>query len=74
MKTIGDCVVGDEDVDFFDCDDFYEQLSPNDRAIVDLRRIGLNNHEIGETLGLSHKTVCDYVSRLRYKWRNMYGN
>lgn len=74
MKTIGDLIVGDEDVDFFDCDEFYESLSPEDQMIVGLRREGLNNYEIGTALGINYKTVSKRLTRMRYMWRNMYGN
>lgn len=74
VTSIGDCIVGDEDVNFFDCDDFYESLCPEDKTIVNLRREGLNNYEIGSVLGMTYKTVSKRLTRMRYMWRNMYGN
>jgi RNA polymerase sigma factor (sigma-70 family) len=74
LKTLGDCIVGDEDVDFFDCDDFYEKLSPEDKMIVDLRRIGLKNREIGTVVNMTDKTVSKHLIRMRNTWRKMYGN
>lgn len=74
LKTLGDCVVGDEDVDFFDCDEFYDQLSPEDKKIVDLRRVGLNNYEIESVTGMTYKTVSKHLIKMRHAWRKMYGN
>lgn len=74
LKTLGDCIIGEEDVDFFDCDDFYEKLSPEDKMIVDLRRIGLKNREIGTVVNMTDKTVSKHLIRMRNTWRKMYGN
>ena len=74
VSSIGDLIVGDEDVDFFDCDDFYDSLSTDYKAIVDLRRKGLNNYEIGTALGINYKTVSKHLTKMRHMWRKMYGN
>ncbi len=75
-KTLGECLVGDEDVDvnFFDCDKFYSKLDQKDREIVDLRRLGFKEKEIAEKLNVSRSLVSTRLGRLRHVWRKLYGN
>lgn len=73
-KTIGDFIVGDEDVEFFDCDKFYEKLSPKDREVVDLRRMGLSGRDIAKLKGCSEQSVSQRLRRLRRNWRKLYGD
>jgi DNA-binding NarL/FixJ family response regulator len=45
----------------------YEQLSPQERRVLDLVADGLTNRQIGEQLYLAEKTVKNYVSALLHK-------
>lgn len=73
-KTVADFVVGEEDVEFFDCAKFYDSLQPKDREVVDLKRMGLTGREIAELKGCSSQAVNQRLRRLRHKWRELYGD
>ena len=45
----------------------YEQLSPQERRVLDLVAEGLTNRQIAERLFLAEKTVKNYVSSLLHK-------
>lgn len=45
----------------------YEQLSPQEKRVLDLIADGLTNRQIGERLYLAEKTVKNYVSALLHK-------
>lgn len=50
-----------------DEDSRYEQLSPQEKRVLDLIADGLTNRQIGERLYLAEKTVKNYVSALLHK-------
>ena len=73
-KTVADFVIGEDDVDYFDCTEFYNQLTDADKEIVDLRRFGLSGVEIAKIRGCSQQAVSKHLTRLRHKWRELYGD
>lgn len=71
--TLGEFVVGDEDVDFVDYDSFYKRLSPLDKEIVKNRQFGLSCREIGEKLGYSTSHINQHLRIIRHLWRKVNG-
>lgn len=72
--TLADCITGEEEIDFIDCEPFYNQLSPKDKQIVDYRQQGLTTVEIGEKMGCAQSTVSTRLRNLRTLWRTLNGN
>lgn len=72
--TIGDFLIGDEDIDYIDYDAFYNQLSPQNKELVDLKRIGLTARDIAHMKGCSEQAITKRLRKLRRKWRKLYGD
>jgi RNA polymerase sporulation-specific sigma factor len=67
-NTIGDTLVGEEDVPFFDVDTFVEKLNPNDQEVFDLLMKGFNGVQIANKIGISPQRAHQQVRRLRKVW------
>lgn len=65
--TLGDILVGDSDVDWVDVGGLYNLLTEQERVIVDMKRMGLNQREIAERLGVSRQTVCTHLRRAKLR-------
>lgn len=72
--TFGDLLVGESDVQYFDTEDFRNQLSPREKECFDLLVAGLTPTEIGRKLGLSRQNVNYHLRKLRLLWEKTYGN
>lgn len=72
--TIGDCIIGDEDVNFVDFDSFYDQLSPINKEVVRCKQLGMTNAEIAEKLGCSRQNITKRLRHLNHKWRMLNGD
>jgi RNA polymerase sporulation-specific sigma factor len=68
-RTIGDTIVGDEDVNWVDTDSIFNNLTPREREILDLRRMGWTNKAIAEQFGVSEQAIHKKVRKLRALWR-----
>lgn len=55
--SLGDTIVGMEDIDYIDWDGFWNSLSLNEKKIVYLRMNGYNQKEIGRILGVSRSLI-----------------
>ena len=69
--SLGDCIVGSEDVDWVDVDGIRGSLSCADQQIFDLKRSGMKTKEIAERLGCSDRVV---TKRLRQMKLQVEGN
>lgn len=67
-------VAGSEDIDFVDCERFYQALQPKERQIVEYRKMGLTNKEIGEKFGVKENTISMRLRKLRFLWRDLNGD
>lgn len=72
--TLGDLLVGDEDVDYVDFDAFYDTLTPTQQKIVKYRLAGLNFNEISSKLGISKQASWNYKRKLKHAWRKVHGD
>lgn len=72
--TFGDMLVGESDVEYFDIDDFYNQLTPREKECFDLLKLGLKPVEIGRKLGISRQLVNYHLRLLRLRWEKVYGD
>jgi RNA polymerase sigma factor (sigma-70 family) len=64
-STLGDVLVGDSDVDWFDYESFYDVLTEKERVIVDMKLQGLTGREIAKTIGGSNQNVSACLRRAR---------
>lgn len=71
--TLGELLVGESDVDFFDMSELYERVSPLDREILRLRKQGLSNVQIGKQVGRSSERINQRLRRLRRIYNEIYG-
>ena len=55
--SLGDTIVGMEDIDYIDWDGFWNSLSLKEKKIVYLRMNGRNQKEIGRILGISRSLI-----------------
>lgn len=65
-------LVGDSDVNYFNGEPFYSQLTPRQLQILELRGQGKSNREIGELFGISESNVGRQVRRMKWLWRKIY--
>jgi RNA polymerase sigma factor (sigma-70 family) len=72
--TIGNFIVGEDDVDYVDDENFYKKLSPMDREIVELRKFGYSSREISKKFNVSEQLISQHLIKMRHTWRKMYGN
>jgi RNA polymerase sporulation-specific sigma factor len=72
--TLGELLVGDEDVPYVDVDDFYERLNPADKQIFDMMQSGLKGVQIAEILGISPQRIHQKVRRIRKVWMKLNGD
>lgn len=55
--SLGDTIVGMENIEYIDWDGFWNSLSLNEKKIVYLRINGYNQKEIGRILGISRSLI-----------------
>lgn len=65
--TLGDMLVGDLDVDWFDISELYDLLTEKERVIVDMKRTGLTQREIAKTLGISQQSVRKHLRQIKLR-------
>lgn len=65
--TLQDMIVGQDDVDYVDIDSIYQQLSPIERDIVDLRRKGMTIKEIAKQVGCCYQNVSKHLRKIKTK-------
>lgn len=70
--TLGDTLIGSEDVDWVDVDNIYSSLSEQEREVVKFKLLGLNPGEIADTIGISQQTSSKHLrnAKLRLEKRN----
>lgn len=69
--SFGDLCVGDEDVEFVDLAEFNEQLSPEEREIVRLRKQGLGVCDIAKQLGYAQSSISRKLRKIIALWRSI---
>lgn len=65
VYTIGDSLVGQEDIDYVDIDSVYAKLNQKDREILDLYRSGLTMVDIGAQIGCSKQNVSLRLRKIK---------
>lgn len=73
-KTLGDTLIGDEDVDFVDLENIYKHITERDREIIEMRQYGLTNKQIAEKYGVSEQMIHKRVRKIRKIWRKVNGD
>lgn len=71
--TLADILVGDSDVDWVDVEEIYSLLTEKEKIIVDMKRQGLNNAEIGRKLGVSRMCVSQHLRKAKLRLEKKYG-
>ena len=66
--TLGDIIVGAEDVDYYDVDDFRKTLRPTQLEVFDLLKKGYCIRDIAEVTGIPRTAVSERVRNIRLKW------
>ena len=72
--TLADVLVGEDDIGFIDYDDFYEQLTAEERTVLEWDNYGYDTAQIAERLGLSATKVQKILRIITLKWRRFYGD
>lgn len=72
--SLGDLLVGEMNVDFFDPQPFYNRLKPKEYEILKYLEMGYNAVQIAEKMGYTHQNISQYIRHIRYKWRKYNAN
>ncbi len=72
--TLGDLLVGDDNIGFVDVDTFYEQLTFDEKRAFDGERVGIPTEEIAERYGWSIQKTQKLLRIIRIKWRQFNGD
>jgi RNA polymerase sigma factor (sigma-70 family) len=70
--TLGDIIVGKEDVDFID-DTLYQNFTKDELAILELYKEGYAAGEIAKMREMKVNKVRKILRTIKLKWRNFYG-
>lgn len=65
--TLGDMLVGDSDIDWVDTNELYNPLTEQERAIVEMKQMGLSKGEISERLGISQQRVRKHLRQAKLR-------
>lgn len=68
-----DAIQGDQDVDYFDEDEFLTHLTKTERDIVPFLQAGYNATEIAHIQGTSRQNATWLIHTIRRKWKEFYG-
>lgn len=63
--TLGDCIVGDEDVPYFDIGIDVNKLKPREKQVFELLQGNMTYSDIGRELGISRQAVWSIARKLR---------
>lgn len=72
--TIGDTLVGEEGVGFFDEESLYSKLTEREKNVYNLLRQGFTVPEIVSTLKYSRGGVYKNIKNIKRKWKECYGD
>ena len=72
--TLGETIIGDENVPYVNFDGFYDALSTRQKRIVDLTQCGLSTSQIGDALRVSNETIKTDIRKIKRKWESINGN
>lgn len=77
ILSFGDCIIGEEDIDYFD-DSYWksqlEQMKPREREVFKLLEQGYSTVEIAKKLGTVKANVCRIRRKYENKWEKDNGN
>lgn len=63
-----DLQVGSDDVEYLDVRPVYETLTPREKQVFDLLRLGMSQADIARELGLCRERVGQCTRKIRLKW------
>ena len=69
-----DVLVGEENIDYVNLEDFYSQLTPRRKEIFRLKQMGMSSKQISERLSCSVQAVDAHIRKMKALWRDVYGN
>ena len=67
-SSLIDFQVGSPDVDYFDVRPVYKTLTPREKQVFDLLRLGMSQSDIARELGLCRERVGQCTRKIRLKW------
>jgi RNA polymerase sigma factor (sigma-70 family) len=70
---VGETMVGEEDIDYVDTEDFLAKLTPVQKQVFLLKKQGVKDTEIAQTLGVSVTMVGTIRRKLQALWHHFYG-
>lgn len=70
--TLGEVLVGDEDVSEFNLDALYSKLTDKEKEVFDLKLAGYKQKEIAEKIGCTQQGVSYCMSRIKTKMEECY--
>lgn len=69
--SLGDTIIGEDDVAYHDDKEFYNQLSADEQKILDLKRCGYSSEEIAVKCKRSVSSIRKILRFINLKWRAM---
>ena len=73
-STLGDLVMGDDNIAYIDDETFYNQLSEDEQTVLRLDSNGYDTDEIASIIHTSPSKVRKLIRLIRIKWRTFNGN
>lgn len=70
--TLGEVLVGDEDVSEFNLDALYSKLTDKEKEVFDLKLAGYKQKEIAERIGCTQQGVSYCMGRIKSKMEECY--
>ena len=70
--TLGEVLVGDQDVSEFNVDALYSRLTAKEKAVFDLKAAGYKQKEIAERIGCTQQGVSYCLGRIKTKMEECY--
>lgn len=71
--TLGEVLMGDDNVPYLDQDTFLQQLTEDERNVFSLYRVGVPTEEIAESCEMSLQKTRKMIRLVKLKWRKHYG-
>lgn len=73
VKTFGDFIIGEDDVDFIDYKGFLSTLSDRQTDVLELSERGFDTDDIADMLDVSTQSVNASKRQIKLKWRKYNG-
>lgn len=72
--TFGDYIMGDEDIDYINVEDFTDNLNKTEQEVFELSCKGYSTHDSAKVLNCSDTNIRKIKRNIKLKWRKYNGN